>query len=84
MSIMFEEQHRLERELKEVRADIEQLTEKGMELDAWCKQLNALLLEREAEIERLERLILGACNIFCNLDAPNWAAEFERALVKKS
>lgn len=36
-----------------------------------------------AEIERLQNLVLGACNIFCNLDAPHWAAEFRRALEPK-
>ena len=41
------------------------------------------LRERDDEIERLRNLILGACDIFCQLDAPHWAAEFHRALEPK-
>jgi hypothetical protein len=63
-------------EIERLRADLNQAESNGIEFET---QRDKAL----AEIERLRNLILGACNIFDNLDAPQWAAEFRRALEPK-
>jgi len=50
---------------------------------AGSKQFGDDVIVALIEIERLRNLILGACDIFCQLDAPHWAVEFHRALEPK-
>lgn len=80
MERMQVEIERLREEASIAQAEIERLR---AEIEARKTAAEKVYLEQVGEIERLRALIEGACNIFCNLDAAHWAAEFRRGLEPK-